>query len=313
LDINSLIQYLTIALTFIAVSLIVLAAAKHISTRAISARVGQVVAPTKTARVRPEVQPGNKKIAGLMEALSRLSVPEDGWQSSALKLKFIRAGFRSTTAPRTYYAVKTLLFVVAPLFVAAMLLLFAPTLGTTKVGFVVLLVAALGYYLPDLYLRVRTSSRVKEMQETLPDLLDLLVISIESGLGLDSALNRVSKEIVRSSPVLAEEFYLAGLEIRAGSGRIPALKNLALRVNLEDLSNLVAMLIQADKFGTSLGASLRIQSEVMRVKRMQRAEEIAAKIPVKMLFPLVFFVFPALLFVILGPAAISMSAVFGAK
>jgi tight adherence protein C len=148
------------------------------------------------------------------------------------------------------------------------------------------------------------------MRETLPDLIDLLVICIESGLGLDAALNRVSREISRASPVLAEEFYLAGLEIRAGSGRVPALKNLSLRVDLEDLYNLVAMLVQADKFGTSLGASLRIQSEVMRVKRMQRAEEIASKIPVKMLFPLIFFIFPSLMFVIIGPAAIQVSAMF---
>lgn len=147
----------------------------------------------------------------------------------------------------------------------------------------------------------------------MPDLIDLLVISTESGMGMDSAINRVSKEIIKSSPTLAEEFYLSSLEVRAGSSRMQSLKNLALRVNLEDLNNLVSMLVQADKFGTSLADSLRIQSDLMRVKRMQRAEEFAAKIPVKMLFPLIFFMFPAVMIVLIGPAVIQISNVFGAK
>jgi tight adherence protein C len=127
---------------------------------------------------------------------------------------------------------------------------------------------------------------------------------------MDAAINRVSQEIARSSKILAEEFYLAALEIRAGAGRSTALKNLALRVDLEDLHSLVSMLVQADRFGTSLADSLRIQSEVMRTKRMQRAEEIAAKVPVKMLIPLIFFIFPSLLMVLIGPAVLQISAIF---
>jgi tight adherence protein C len=167
-----------------------------------------------------------------------------------------------------------------------------------------------GYYLPDVYLRFRTNQRAKDMRDTLPDLIDLLVICTESGLGMDAAINRVSQEIARSSKILAEEFYLAALEIRAGAGRSTALKNLALRVDLEDLHSLVSMLVQADRFGTSLADSLRIQSEVMRTKRMQRAEEIAAKVPVKMLIPLIFFIFPSLLMVLIGPAVLQISAIF---
>jgi len=160
------------------------------------------------------------------------------------------------------------------------------------------------------YLRFRTNQRAKDMRDTLPDLIDLLVICTESGLGMDAAINRVSQEIARSSKILAEEFYLAALEIRAGAGRSTALKNLALRVDLEDLHSLVSMLVQADRFGTSLADSLRIQSEVMRTKRMQRAEEIAAKVPVKMLIPLIFFIFPSLLMVLIGPAVLQISAIF---
>lgn len=305
--------YLVVLLSFLAVVFIVRAITEGMQGHRIKSRVDAVVEGTRSSKRRRLPRLDTAKFDNLIAALSRLSLPEQGWQTSEVALKFIRAGFRSATAPRTYYAIKSLLAIVFPLTAGVFLFVAMPSIGISRIGFIVVIIAAAGYYGPDMFLRSRTESRAKEMRETLPDLLDLLVIAIESGLGVDAALNRVSREIVRASPVLAEEFYLTSLEIRAGAGRIPALKNLALRVNIDDLSNLVAMLVQADKFGTSLGASLRIQSEVMRVKRMQRAEELAAKIPVKMLFPLIFFIFPALMIVILGPAMLSISATFGAK
>jgi len=310
---DDMLLYLIVLVTFAAVVVLTLGIGKMVSDRQLRGRISQVVGLQKTPRSKLDAgisKPSSSRTADLMESLSRLSLPADGWQDSQLKLKFIRAGFRGQKAPQTYFGIKSLLFIVAPLVLGATLFVLFPGMGFTKIAALVVFVAAAGYYLPDVYLRLRTSRRSRQMRETLPDLIDLLVICIESGLGLDAALNRVSREISRASPVLAEEFYLAGLEIRAGSGRVPALKNLSLRVDLEDLYNLVAMLVQADKFGTSLGASLRIQSEVMRVKRMQRAEEIASKIPVKMLFPLIFFIFPSLMFVIIGPAAIQVSAMF---
>ncbi|MFM1781945.1 MAG: hypothetical protein RLZZ181_742, partial [Pseudomonadota bacterium] len=142
------------------------------------------------------------------------------------------------------------------------------------------------------------------------DLLDLLVICAESGMGIDAALTRVSKEIIRSSPVLAEELQLTMLEIRAGEVRANALKSLGLRVNLENMFNLISIFNQVDRLGTSLGESLRIQSEIMRNNRLQKAEELAAKIPVKMLFPLIFFMFPSIFIVIIGPAMIQMRGIF---
>ena len=148
------------------------------------------------------------------------------------------------------------------------------------------------------------------MQDTLPDLIDLLIICTESGLGIDATINRVARDSVRNSPLLSQEFYLTGLESRAGAGRLTALRNMALRTNLEDLNGFVSMLIQADKFGTSIAESLRIQSDMMRVKRIQRAEEKAAKVPVKMLLPLILFIFPVLLIVLIGPAFMQMSALF---
>jgi tight adherence protein C len=305
---STLLAYLAIASAFLAVMLLVYAVGQMVARDKTKARLAQVTGfPEKKTARSEAVARVPAKTSAFLEALSKLSLPAEGWQESELRLKFIRAGFREDGAPRIYFAVKSFLSIIAPLALGAALLFLKPGLGHLKISLLVILVAGAGYYLPDLYLKIRTASRSKEMRETLPDLLDLLVICIESGLGLDAAMNRVSREIARSSPVLSEEFYLSSLEIRAGAGRVQALKNLSLRIHLEDMYNLVSMLVQADKFGTSLGASLRIQSEVMRVKRMQRAEEIAAKIPVKMLFPLIFFIFPSLMFVILGPAFIQMA------
>jgi tight adherence protein C len=149
-------------------------------------------------------------------------------------------------------------------------------------------------------------NRQKEMQKALPDALDMLVVSVEAGLGLNQALVRVSEEIYRISPVLSEQLALVNLEIRAGTSREEALRNLAERTGLQDISSLVGMLIQTDRFGTSVAQALRVHSETMRTKRRQRAEEAAAKTTIKMVFPLVFCIFPALFVVILGPALIQI-------
>lgn len=249
-----------------------------------------------------------KESSKILQLLSNLSVPEDGWQNSTIKLSLIRAGIRNPNAGLIYYAVKSVGAILIPLIIAGFLLFFSSSLSTFKIILIVFIAIAVGYYGPDFYLKVRTKRRKQMMQETLPDLIDLLVICTESGLGLDASVNRVSREIVKTNKDLAEEFYLSSLEIRAGGSRLTALKNLALRIDIEDLSNLVSMLTQADKFGTSLAESLRIQSDVMRTRRLQRAEEMASKIPVKMLLPLVFFMFPAILIVLIGPAILSMTS-----
>lgn len=306
----NLVPLLATALTFTAVVLLVIVAGRLVSGRQRLVRLGGVRGLTGNKEQRAIKTPEDNS-SSFLKVLSRLSVPESGWQGSDLRLKFVRAGFRNSGAPSIYLAVKTLLFVALPLSIGLLLLLTSPQMSLQNLGFFALLAAVIGYYAPDIFLRFRVKKRGEEMQGTLPDLLDLLVICIESGLGLDAAMNRVSREIARTSPILSEEFYLAALEIRAGSGRLVALKNMALRIHLEDFYSLVSMLVQADKFGTSLGASLRIQSDLMRVKRLQRAEELAAKVPVKMLFPLVFFIFPSMMIVILGPAMMTLSAAFG--
>jgi len=144
------------------------------------------------------------------------------------------------------------------------------------------------------------------LQRGLPDALDLLVICVESGLGLDQALMKVTQEVRITHPELSDELQLVNLEMRIGKTRIEALRELARRTGLEDIKSLVAMLVQTDRFGTSVAQSLRVFSDDLRIKRRQRAEEMSAKTSVKMVFPLVFFIFPALLAVILGPAALTL-------
>jgi tight adherence protein C len=171
---------------------------------------------------------------------------------------------------------------------------------------VFILAAAIGYASPDLWLRWKVRQRQTCLRLSLPDALDLLVICVEAGLGLDQAILRVSDELHLTHPELAEELKLVNLETRVGKPRIEAFRGFSMRTGVDDIKALVAMLIQTDRFGTSLAQALRVHSEDLRVRRRQRAEEMAAKTTVKMVFPLVFFIFPTLMIVILGPAVITL-------
>jgi tight adherence protein C len=168
------------------------------------------------------------------------------------------------------------------------------------------LTALLSFYLPNIWLLQKTDKRKEKILLGLPDALDLLVICVEAGMGLDSAVNRVAKEVKMSWPELSDELHFMTLELRAGKERQEALRNLALRTNLEEINSLSTLLIQTDKFGTSMADALRIYSDTFRTQRFQRAEEMAAKLPVKLVFPLILFIFPSLFVVLLGPAAITI-------
>jgi len=180
------------------------------------------------------------------------------------------------------------------------------TMAPLPTMFFIILFALVGFYLPNLWIQIRISSRREKVQKGLPDALDLMVVCVEAGLGLDAAINRVGEEMKLSNKVLSEEFKILNLELRAGKQRRDALRDLASRTDLEDLNSLTTMLIQTEKFGTSIGQALRVHADSMRTKRYQKAEEIAQKMPVKLIFPLILFIFPSLLIVILGPAFISI-------
>lgn len=251
-----------------------------------------------------------RQLRAILDSLSQLSLPKEGWQTNSVRLKFVQAGFVSEQARRTYYGSKTILVFICPV-IAWMTAYIVANVTLTNSLLVAIVIATIGYYAPDAYLRHRINTRAAHMRAALPDMLDLLVICTDSGLGIDLAMGRVSTEMAQTNALAASEFYLTTLEIRSGGGRAQALRNLSLRTDLADLGSLATMLIQAHQFGTSIGDALRTQSELMRVRRMQRAEEIAAKVPVKMLLPLVLFVFPALMIVILGPAMMRISEQLG--
>jgi tight adherence protein C len=300
-------QILTIVLSGVAVASIVLVLYNWLVDNALKKRLTRIVRQDRTP-AEPSLSrtASTHKVATVINILSKLSLPEEGWQSSSVQIKFLQAGIRNKNAPQYYFAVKTLLTLVLPVVLALFLHFTQPDIPFTRTMLLVLLTAAAGYYLPEIFLRLVTQQRIERMRNSLPDMIDLMVVCAESGMGIDAAIARLSREMARTDPDLAEEFYLSSLEMRAGANRIEAIRNLALRSRLEDMKDLVSMLVQADKFGTSLAESLRIQSDMMRSRRTQRAEEIAAKIPVKMTLPLGLFIFPTLLIVLLGPAILEL-------
>ena len=298
-------QILFLALLFLAAFGLVFFALSQFLANPVRDRL-EVIAGGR--ELRPERPPSQwvQRIVKITGPLARLSVPEEGWETSSVRTHFMNAGFRNPSAPVIYFAAKTALALLFP----ALLYLYVSTTGSKLQGntllAVLLVVAAIGYYLPNIILRRMVFVRQREIFETFPDALDLMTICVEAGLAMDAAIARVADEIKLNSPVLSEELHLVTLELRAGASKEKALRNLALRTGVEDVDILVAMLIQAERFGTSIGASLRVHADGLRTKRRQRAEEAAAKIALKLLFPLIFCIFPSLLLVLLGPAFIQI-------
>jgi len=253
-----------------------------------------------------------ERVARVVHPLTKLSVPDEGWEKSALRTRFMCAGWRNPAAPALYFAAKSGLALLAPAIVG-LVLAFAPASRSgTQVLFLLLFTAACGYYLPNIVLTRIVEHRKREIFESIPDALDLLTVCVEAGLSMERGLVKVAAEIHIKSVALAQELQLVLMEMRAGFTKEKALRNFALRVGLDDVDALVAMLIQAERFGTSIGDALRVYSENLRSKRRVIAEEAAAKIGLKMLFPLIFCIFPTLLMVLLGPAGIQIARTLSA-
>jgi len=227
-------------------------------------------------------------------------IPRSPEEMSRQERRLVRAGFRRKESPAVFYGVKVAL--------ALLLLLVFGTLGYLGENPIlyILLAVLLGAMLPDIWLKRRTSKRKESIQLAIPDALDLTVVCVEAGLGLDQSLMRIGQEIRPIHRDLSDELRLLNLEVNAGKSRAQSLRNLANRTEVDDLKALVAVLIQTDKFGTSVAQSLRVFSDSLRVKRRQRAEERAAKTTIKMIPPLVFFILPAIFVVVLGPAMITL-------
>ena len=248
-----------------------------------------------------------EKFRSLLVRLGEANKPSDESEISAIRTALMSAGYRHAQAPILFMGAKLLSAIVALgiMMIMPVSLLGFPTASSQLMLYVG--AASAGYFFPMLWLRYAISRRKESILDAFPDALDLMVVCVEAGLGLDAAISRVSNEIKFAHKELAEEFNLVSLELRSGLSRTEALKNLSRRVDLEEVSSLVALLVQTDKFGTSVGQALRVHSDAMRMNRTLRAEERAAKLPVKLLFPLVFFIFPSLFVVVIGPAAIKIA------
>lgn len=309
-------RYIGMAAAFVAALLFVFGTAQFRASSSAKRRFDQLSRsslPTNGKAPASDAGPVEESwLSSLLERLSSLSRPKEGTTNEAgIDLRFVRAGLRDPIQVNRFHITKSVLAMGLPLVTYVFSQASASISSDAELYLYVVLAAAVGYYLPEIYLRNKTVTRQKQVRDGLPDMLDLLVICTESGLGLDSALQRVSREMSRSSPILSDELLLTTLEIRAGAGRDVAFRHLNERVSLEDIQSLVSILSQADRFGSSIAESLRILSDIMRVKRMQRAEELAAKVPTKMLLPLAAFIFPAMLIVIVGPGIMRIMDVFG--
>lgn len=243
------------------------------------------------------------RITALVGPMARISVPKQEHMRSRTRRRLMNAGWRGEQAPILFYGMKTALAVALPVVLFLTSFVFSQE---TRI-LTLLLSAAMGFLAPDIFLILRIRIRKREIFNAFPEALDLMVVCVEAGLALDAAIGKVAAEIGHSSPDLGDELHLATLELRAGVSRESALRNLAARTGVEDIDALVAMLIQADRFGTSIADSLRVHADGMRSKRMLRAEEAAQKLPVKLVFPVVFLIFPALFLVLLGPAVLTVT------
>ncbi len=242
----------------------------------------------------------------LLERLGQANKPKDQAETSRLRKTLVTAGYRGARAPVIFLGSKIFLGILF----GTLFFLFGDqvTKGMTANVFSMLLVATGlgGFYTPQLWLSMAISRRKEKLLNGFPDALDLMVVCVEAGLGLDQAIARVGEEIKIGHKDLGDEFQLVSLELRAGFSREQALRNLSERTDIDEIRSLIALLIQTDRFGTSVGQALRVHSDSMRMNRRLRAEEMAAKLPVKLMLPLIIFIFPSLMVVIIGPGAIKL-------
>lgn len=305
-------QIIYLALIFFTVFVVVMVILTQFNPRPLQARLQLLKQGSPLAEGSAETSAEPAWISRVIELtgpVAKLSLPSEGWEKSQLRIRFMNAGYRSSIAPVLFFVAKTILTFALPALFALYVNIAGLDFKPNTFLFSLVGLAALGYFLPNAFLEQRIAHRKREIFESFPDAMDLITVCVEAGLGLDAALARVGEEMHVRSPILGEELHLINLELRAGSSRERALRNLALRTGVEEIDTLVAMLVQSDRFGTSVADSLRVHAESLRTKRRLRAEEAAAKIAVKLLFPLIFFIFPSMLLVLLGPALIGIHTI----
>jgi tight adherence protein C len=267
-------------------------------------RLSSVISPEKKHRNLMEtIQESGFSLSGVVEHLEKV-IPKSQAEVGVTQQRLIRAGYRSESATNVFYGAKALV----PLTFA--ILVFASGVGKDNPFIMYVCALGLGFLAPDFWLGRQIKSRQAKIRRGLPDVLDLLVICIEAGLSLDQATKRTTEELMKAQPAICDELNIVVLEQRAGRPRADCWKHLAERTDVDSLRNLVTVLIQSEQFGTSIAKTLRVHSDTLRTQRIQKVEEMAAKTTVKLVFPLVLFIFPSLFLVVLGPAMITMSDSF---
>jgi len=295
---------LAVTFTVVAVSEFVPARDRNISRKLTEL---EEIASTRTLAQKRRRQTKREQLEVWLETLGE-KVAEGQEDVGPIREKLLQAGYRSPRAVPIYFSLRIVSLVAGALLIAVL----APVLSLsgTRLLVWVAAAAAAGWILPAGALSRKVRMRQKELQKALPDTLDMLVVCVEAGLGLNQAIVRVSDEVEHISEAMSEELQIVNLEIRAGTPREEALRHLGTRTGLKDIQGLVAMLIQTDRFGTSIAQALRVHSDDLRMKRRQRAEEAAAKTTIKLVIPLAVFVFPAMFVVILGPAVLNIMQSF---
>ncbi len=297
-------------LVFVGIVMAIWAVLSMISSRNSRAadRLARLSRPQSLADLEDPTKSGKgDKYAGLMEAAKSISkplMPQSELEQGALKTKLANAGFRSDAAPMVYSGLRLGCLGVFFLLAVAIFVPGRPVGLSMLQGIVVL--TGIGFYLPSIVLWYLRTSRQEAIFLSLPDALDLLVVCVESGLGLDAGMRKVCEELGPNAKVISEEFSLANFQLQMGRPRREVLHDLGVRTGVDDVKSLAAILIQADRFGSSIAQALRVQSDAMRTRRKQYAEEKAAKTAVQLLFPLILFIFPGIFVVLVGPAAINI-------
>jgi len=301
---------IVLGLVFVAVALAVTGSWTFVADRAAHKRRLRTEGEYPSSHPRRDVSlrftDGDHGWLRFLRPLYQRFLPKDTAFISSHRLTLIQAGYPNPTAVTTYYALKIALAAAFGLALLILLPVLVRDILPTRVLPAAGVAALIGYSLPAWHLDLRTMKRKRVIREGFPDALDLLLICVEAGLGLDAAIARVGTEIDKAHPILAEQFRLVGAELRAGRSREQALRGLGVRTGLEDVRSMVTLLIQSDELGTSIGQALRVHASEMRTKRLLTAEEKAHKIPVKLAFPLVLGLLPVVLIVTLTPAAIKI-------
>jgi tight adherence protein C len=307
------VDFLLIVLVFAATASLVLAASSLTGQRRVRQRLARLSGRGGSQALKPprvKSALAKRDSGRLLQWLGKLggsARPVQPDSAGPLRERMIYAGYRAASATSIYMGLRMALALILPLCVLALPPAWA--LSEWRIGAILCAASGLGYVLPSWYLGRRVKWRQRKIQLALPDALDLMVVCVEAGFGINASLARVAKEFAATSPIFSSEIELVSLEIRAGKTTVEALRGLSSRTGVGDIKSLVALLVQTERFGTSVADALRVHSDAMRVQRMQRAEEEAGKAPLKMIFPTV-VIFAATLIVLLTPAMLQFNGMF---